>query len=137
MQALRNNHTIQPEPTGLSIGGLYDASSGRIWTYEAVDRLVVGMIYGSYGSHDLTLSSLHIGLAFHGFAGLTDAELLNFWDVVIINSLSFVWWNNRSPQDAEVKKVLDDIKNVFDDAGDIIREIVESLRVSDWSREGD
>lgn len=133
MQTPCNNHTIQPEPirlqnAQLSNGELYNASSERIWTYEAVDRLIVGMMYGSY---DLYLSSLHISLAYHGFTGLTDGELSNFWDVAIVDSPAFVWWDNMGPQDAEVLRVLDDIKDVLDGAGDIIREIVESLRASD------
>lgn len=101
------NEVLRPKPTGL-----YDASSGRIWPLEAVNRFVVGRMYGSY---DFDQSCLHLDLAYEGFASLTSAELLRFWNVVVTNSPIFSSWNNKSPEDTKVKEVLEDIKALMED----------------------
>lgn len=93
--------------------GLYDASTGREWPQEAVNRFVVGRIYGNY---DNAQTSLHLGLAYKGFTNVTSTELERFWTFISCNTTLLHLWGHKTSKDPEVKKVLDDIKTVVDEA---------------------
>lgn len=105
----RMNH--KKEPIGPI--GLYDPSTGREWPQEAVTRFVVGRIYGNY---DNTQTCLHLGLAYKNFTNVTKPELERFWTFIVSNTTLLHLWGHKTSKDAEVKKVLFDIKRVLDEA---------------------
>lgn len=84
------------------------------WHPEAIDRFVVGRIHGAY---DLTESRIHLSIAYDDFGDITYDELRRFWNDVLPKTNVFQRWSSKTPDDVEVKKVLEDInKTVMDDA---------------------
>lgn len=102
---IESNH---PEPRGL-----YDASTERFWPKEAVDRFVVGRIWGPY---DYPETCVHLSLGFDGFASITEKELQYFWSALFNHTTILQYWSPRSHGDWEVEDVLEDIDSLMAEA---------------------
>lgn len=92
---------------------LYDISTGRTWSREALDHFVVGRIHGDYGWDRLCVL---LGRAHQNFTGVTIIELQGFWNTVLPNTNILHWWNSKATKGVQVQVVLEDIESVLDDA---------------------
>lgn len=55
-------------------------------------------------------------MAEESFVNVTDEELRRYWNRVLMRSTVYFFWKFKGPEDAEVKKVLQDIETLMDDA---------------------
>lgn len=90
-----------------------DPDTGRVWPPHLLDRFIVGHIHGPY---DFRQSCLHLGLADSSFIDMTKEELHHLWNTILIYNPIHPFWARKSSQDAEVKRVLQDIKTLMVDA---------------------
>lgn len=91
------------QPLSYQPRNIHDASSGRRWSYEAIDHFIICRIHGG---HDWEKSGIHLNLTYEGFDDTTEAELERFWNLALLNSRIRLWWSSRDGQDATVQRVL-------------------------------
>lgn len=92
---------------------LFITFRGRVWSRQAMDRFIVGRIYGPY---DLKESALHLGLANQTFISVTATELEHFWTDAVPALNIFHWWNTKHAEDPDVKRVLEEVGKLMLDA---------------------
>lgn len=85
---------------------IYIASTKRHWPGGAIDRFVIGRMYGGY---NLTASCRHLRLAYDYFADITTAELDNFWNLHLAKTNIIERWSSKNYGDFEVNRVRGDI----------------------------
>lgn len=100
-------------PTPSKHDDILDTFTGRKWPRQAVERLLVGRLYGSC---DWDLTSIHLGLAYENFADLTIPELQRFWNDILPRTGYPHVYSTRTREHPRVKMVLEDIKALLDDA---------------------
>lgn len=95
---------------------VHDTFTGRKWPRKAVDQVIVGKIFGTY---DWLETWIYLGMDDESFGDVTDKELQRFWDEVLTQTTIVEFWSAKTREDAEVIKVLEDIKKVMDHWKDI------------------
>lgn len=106
--------------TSFQSSWIYDPTTGRIWPPEVVNRLIVGHVHGDC---DWTDTWRHLGIAYHTFNHLTNQELEDLWNDVLLNTNVLNRWLSKGPEDPEVKQVLKDIKPAMDVAQAMLRRV--------------
>lgn len=118
------------QPVDSDILELYDASTGRNWLREAIDRFVVGRIHGSY---DWAQICLHLSLAYSNFTDITSDELQRFWNNILPRTTIITWWSYKNADDSEVRKVLDDITVLMEEAQETYDGDYDDYKILWWN----
>lgn len=97
-----NSTPDQIQPICSETQDVYVASTKRHWPGGAIDRFVIGRIYGGY---NLTASCHHLRLVYDRLADITNAELDNFWNFDLAKTNIIQWWSSKNHGDVEVNRV--------------------------------
>lgn len=107
------NHRTRPQQGPFRPCIAVDPYTGRVWPPQLIDRFIVGLLHGSY---IFPQTCVHLYTADESFVNVTEEELRRFWDILTMTSTIYFFWKHKSSEDAEVKKVLQDIDTLMDDA---------------------
>lgn len=87
----------------------HNLQTGRHWTLDSIDELIVGRMYGGY---DITQILRYVTSNNASLAGITAAELDVFWNNVLMDPTTphMVHWMRMDRNGPEVQAVLDRIR---------------------------